>query len=149
MKENHVNASMLIRAAPRAVFEAFVEPAMLRKFWLEDASAPLALSATVTWKFMVPGVEAGLTVTAFEPGQRLALRWDDGTDVEMRFEAIGDATRVSVTCGGFDEQTLLAQATGTVEGYAIVLCDLKTLLEQGHSANLVRDKAELIARKRD
>jgi len=26
-----------------------------------------------------------------------------------------------------------------------VLCDLKTLLETGHSANLVKDKAELIA----
>ena len=36
------------------------------------------------------------------------------------------------------------QATGTVEGFAIVLCDLKTLLETGESANLVRDKAALI-----
>jgi hypothetical protein len=39
------------------------------------------------------------------------------------------------------------QATDTIEGFSIVLCDLKTLLESGRSANLVRDKAELIARK--
>jgi hypothetical protein len=31
-----------------------------------------------------------------------------------------------------------------VEGFAIVLCDLKTLLETGESAGLVRAKAELI-----
>jgi hypothetical protein len=31
------------------------------------------------------------------------------------------------------------------EGFTIVLCDLKTLLESGRSANLVRSKAALIA----
>jgi hypothetical protein len=30
------------------------------------------------------------------------------------------------------------------EGFSIVLCDLKVLLESGHSANLVKDKAQLI-----
>ena len=36
------------------------------------------------------------------------------------------------------------QATGVIEGFSIVFCDLKTLLETGTSAGLVRDKAELI-----
>ena len=51
-----------------------------------------------------------------------------------------------MTCAGFAGPDLLAQATDTIEGFSIVLCDLKTLLETGRSANLVRDKAELIAR---
>lgn len=34
---------------------------------------------------------------------------------------------------------------GATEGFSIVLCDLKTLLESGRSAGLVRDKARLIA----
>jgi hypothetical protein len=54
---------------------------------------------------------------------------------------------VRVTCSGFAQQDLLAQATNNVEGFSIVLCDLKTLLETGRSANLVRDKAELISRQ--
>ena len=41
---------------------------------------------------------------------------------------------------------MVAQAANLAEGFAIVLCDLKTLLESGRSANLVRDKAELITR---
>ena len=36
------------------------------------------------------------------------------------------------------------EATNNVEGFSIVLSDLKTLLESGESANLVRDKAALI-----
>jgi uncharacterized protein YndB with AHSA1/START domain len=144
-----VRATMLIRAAPRAVFDAFVEPRMLRQFWLRDASAPLAPGAQVTWEFMVPGVTARPMVTRFDVGRRLGIRWEDGTEVDLEFEPIdGTTTRVVVSCRGFGERELLEQATTTIEGYSIVLCDLKTLLELGRSANLVRDKAELITRSR-
>lgn len=146
MRETTANASMLIRASPRTVFEAFVNPDTLRRFWLDDASGPLAPGARVTWKFMVPGVVATLTVTGFDPPRRLAVRWEDGTEAELGFEPLDDWTRVSVACRGFAEDRLLEEATSTIEGYAIVLCDLKTLLETGMSANLVRDKAALIAR---
>ena len=65
----------------------------------------------------------------------------------MTFELIdSDATRVSVAVSGFAGAGILEQATGTIEGFSIVLCDLKTLLESGTSANLVRDKSELITR---
>jgi uncharacterized protein YndB with AHSA1/START domain len=145
--QDTVRATMLIRAAPRAVFDAFVEPRMLRQFWLRDASAPLAPGAKVTWEFMVPGVTASLTVTRFDAGRHIGIRWEDGTEVDLQFEPLESlATRVVVTCRGFDERELLEQATTTIEGYSIVLCDLKTLLELGRSANLVRDKAELITR---
>jgi len=56
------------------------------------------------------------------------------------------ATLVSVAVSGFTGEGILEQATATIEGFSIVLCDLKTLLESGASANLVRDKAELISR---
>jgi hypothetical protein len=36
------------------------------------------------------------------------------------------------------------QIVDATEGFSIVLCDLKTLLETEHSANPVRDKVELI-----
>jgi uncharacterized protein YndB with AHSA1/START domain len=107
MSDKTVSASLLIRRPPGEVFAAFVNPMTLRKFWLNDASGPLAPGARVRWKFMVPGAEADVVVRRFE---------------------------------------VLEQATGTIEGFSIVLCDLKTLLESGTSANLVRDKAALIIR---
>jgi len=140
-------AEMLIRRPPGEVFAAFVNPTMLRKFWLADASGPLAPRARVRWTFMVPGAADDVVVRAFEAPRHLAFDWSDGIHVDMRFAAVDpDATRVTVTVSGFAPQRLLQEATGTIEGFAIVLCDLKTLLETGASANLVRDKAELIAR---
>ncbi len=138
---------MLIRRGPSEIFDAFVNPDTLCRFWLDAASAPLAPDADVEWHFKVPGVSDVVKVTAFERPRRLAFRFSDGIAVDMTFEFHdGDATRVSVSCAGFPESDVLAQATNTVEGFSIVLCDLKTLLESGRSANLVRDKAELITR---
>jgi uncharacterized protein YndB with AHSA1/START domain len=146
MKEQFVEASMLISRPAGEVFAAFVNPQTLRKFWLSDASGPLAPGARVQWQFMVPGATAKVAVTGFEAPRHLAFDWDDTMHVDMRFEVFGDgATRVSVRVSGFEGADVLAEAAGTVEGFAIVLCDLKILLETGESANLVRDKAQLIA----
>jgi uncharacterized protein YndB with AHSA1/START domain len=147
MDDNAVTASMLIRRGPAEVFDAFADPETLCRFWLDAASGPLAPGAQVEWRFKVPGISDTVTVTRFERPRRLSLRLSDGVEADLRFEFHdGDATRVAVTSTGFPEDDLLACATGAVEGFSIVLCDLKTLLETGRSANLVRDKAELITR---
>ena len=147
MSARAIEASMLIRRPPGEVFAAFVNPMMLRKFWLSDASGPLAPGARVKWKFMVPGAEDDVVVRRFESPSHLAFDWSDGISVEMAFELIdSDVTRVRVAVSGFAGEGILEQAAGTIEGFSIVLCDLKTLLESGVSANLVRDKAELITR---
>jgi uncharacterized protein YndB with AHSA1/START domain len=136
-------AEMLIRSSAQSCFDAFVNPDTIVKFWLDKTSGPLLPGATVTWTFMVPGAEDSVTVTAFEAPHRLAFDWSDGIHVEMDFKPQGTgATVVSVVATGFKEA---AEAVGATEGFSIVLCDLKTLLESSASANLVRDKAELIA----
>ena len=117
------------------MFSAFVNPQTLRKFWLSDASGPLAPGARVQWQFMVPGATAKVAVTRFEAPRHLAFDWDGEMHVDMSFELFGDgATRASVRVSGFAGADALAEATDTVEGFAIVLCDLKMLLETGESA---------------
>jgi len=136
---------MLIRRPPGEVFAAFVNPQQLRKFWLSDASGPLAPRARVQWNFMVPGATVRVVVTRFESPHHLAFDWDDELHIAMTFESFGEGgTRVSVQVSGFTGADAAAQAADTVEGFAIVLCDLKTMLETGESAGLVRAKAELI-----
>jgi uncharacterized protein YndB with AHSA1/START domain len=137
---------MLIRRPAGEVFAAFVNPQTLRKFWLSNASGPLGPGARVQWDFMVPGATASIVVTAFESPRRIGFDWPGGMHVELRFESIdNDATHVTAAVSGLKGKDLLTQATNVVEGFTIVFCDLKTLLESGESANLVRDKAELIA----
>ena len=149
MNRHTVTTSQLIRRGPAEIFDAFVNPDSLCRFWLDSASEPLAPGASVEWSFKVPGVRDTVTVTGFDRPRRLAFRFSAGTEVDIGFEFHdGDATRVGVVVTGFDHSDLLAEAAATAEGFAIVLCDLKILLETGRSANLVRDKAELIARQR-
>ena len=146
MDKHIAKASLLIRRPPRAVFDAFASADTITRFWLTRTSGPLAPGAVVHWEFMVPGAKETVTVTGFDAGYRIAFTWSSGLTVELSFEPHhGDGTHVTVSVGGFEEKNLPDQVADVVEGFSIVLCDLKTLLELGESAHLVRDKAELIA----
>ena len=147
MKAHTANCSMLIRRPVAEVFGAFVNPGVITKFWLESTTGPLARGAQVTWRFMVPGATDTVTVIAFEDQKRIAFDWSDGIRVDMSFEPFdGSATKLAVEAAGFKGENAAESAIGATEGFTIVLCDLKTLLETGRSASLVRDKAELITR---
>jgi uncharacterized protein YndB with AHSA1/START domain len=146
MTDRMARAAMLIRQPISDVFDAFVRPDKLTRFWLEAASGPLALGARVTWRFMVPGASDSVTVTAFDPPQLITFDWSDGLHVRLGFaDHPPGATRVTAEVSGFAADARVADIVNTTEGFSIVLCDLKTLLETGHSAHLVRDKAALIA----
>jgi uncharacterized protein YndB with AHSA1/START domain len=145
MTEPIAGANMLIHRPPADVFDAFANPLKITQFWLTRASGPLARGARVEWEFMVPGVTAGVAVTTFDPPRRLGWDWSDGHHVEMTFDPHDrDSTRVAVHETGFAGDRAAEEVATTTEGYSIVLCDLKTLLETGRSANLVKDKAALI-----
>jgi uncharacterized protein YndB with AHSA1/START domain len=144
-----VNAEMFIRRPPGEVFAAFANPQVIRKFWLRDTSGPLAPGARVLWHFMVPGATAQVTVTGFEAPRRIGFDWPGGMHVELLFEPFDDeGTHLTAQISGLNGKDLLAQATDVVEGFSIVFCDLKILLETGSPANLVRDKAQLIEKAR-
>lgn len=95
--------SMFVRRPPAAVFDAFVSPEFLTKFWLSRASAPLEPGKTVTWDFMVPGASAKTYVAEMLRDRLIRLSWDDGTTVSFAFEPFSDGgTRVEVVNGGSD-----------------------------------------------
>ena len=53
---------------------------------------------------------------------------------------------LEVSAEGFRGKDTVKQAINATEGFTIVLCELKVLLESGHTASLVKDKAGLIER---
>lgn len=137
----------LIRAEVGKVYEAFVKPEMLSRFWLNAVSGPLEVGKTVTWEFMVAGIVDQVTALELIPNQKIKIAFSDSTTAEWRFDVIDSVyTVVSVVNTGFsgslDEQ--MEQALNSVEGFTWVLADLKTLLELGKSAGIVKDKAWLI-----
>jgi hypothetical protein len=50
-----------------------------------------------------------------------------------------------VTATGFTGVDAASSAVNATEGFTIIACDLKSLLETGQSGNMVRDKAVLIS----
>ncbi|MBX3234286.1 MAG: SRPBCC domain-containing protein [Labilithrix sp.] len=144
-----IRVETFVRASAQAAFDCFVVPQRLTAFWLSSASAPLAAGARVRWEFLVPGATDEVEVTTFEPARRLAVRSSDGSTIVWTFDPRNVAgvggTVVTV------EQTNMPGAEKerleTAEGFAYVLADMKTLLEQGKAAGIVRDKAALLSAK--
>ena len=146
MSDIVARAKMLIRAPIRDVFQAFVDPRRIRDFWLKSSSGPLTRGAHVEWEFMAPGARETVDVIEFSRNECIKFRWSNGSVVDITFEERADATtRVSVVVSGFAGPDSAVQAVNATEGFAIVLCDLKTLLETGKSGGMVRDKALIIA----
>jgi uncharacterized protein YndB with AHSA1/START domain len=140
-------ASMLIRRPVADVFNAITSADVLTKFWLSSTSGPLQAGKRVHWEFMVKGAAVETFVRELERDTRILLEWSDGTTVEWTLQSRPDGTtRLAVENAGFKGELdeVLETALESTQGFTIVLCDLKTLLEQGASANLVRDKARLI-----
>lgn len=146
MTERAARATMLIHSPVSEVFDAFVSPEKITQFWLQETSGPLTTDALVKWKFMVPGATETVQVTEYEAPTLIAFTWSAGLTVRIGFATVGEkATKVEVRVSGFKDDQAVDEIVNTTEGFSIVLCDLKTLLELGQSANLVRAKAELIA----
>jgi uncharacterized protein YndB with AHSA1/START domain len=139
---------LLLRCARSKAFSAFVEPELLTRFWLSKASGRLESGRQVHWEFLVPGASAEVTVEGIVENESIRTVWEDGSHVEWTFaeHALG-GTVVAVTQWGFPggPEEVLAQALDATSGFTLVLAELKVLLEQGRGANIVSDKAALIA----
>lgn len=148
MNNPKARVSMFIQAPPQKVYSAFVELDLLTQFWLNAASGPLRLGVAVKWSFMVKGAEAEATAVVMDRPKRLAWQWNDGATVSITFEPLDGGTVVVVVNEGFAEvgEAASAAALDGTGGFALVLADLKTLLESGTSAGIVRAKAMLIER---
>jgi uncharacterized protein YndB with AHSA1/START domain len=140
-------ATMIIRRPAGEIYRAFVEPEMLTRFWLSGASGPLIVGQPVRWDFMVPGASLQCEASVLEEGKRIEVSWPDGTTVTWKFSpGIESTTLVEVEHQGFkgSPQEQLDAAIDSTQGFSIVLCDVKVLLETNASPHLVRDKALLL-----
>jgi uncharacterized protein YndB with AHSA1/START domain len=147
--EIRAQISLYIQALPNDVYTAFVEPAILSRFWLSAASGPLRIGEQVHWEFMVDGAETNVKAVTMDPGKRLAWEWD-GSAVSIEFEPLDGGTAVILVNDSFlaTGREAIDAVIDATEGFSFVLADLKTLLETGISAGIVAAKAKLIERAR-
>ena len=138
-------AGMLIRRPVAEVFEAFVDPAITRRFWFSHGSGRLEPGARVDWTWAMYGFTSPVVVSAFEPPRRLAVDWGeagDVTQVEWTFEARGEHTFVAVRHSGFggEGEAQVAAALDGMNGFTLVLAGAKIWLEHGIEPGFVVDR---------
>ena len=135
-----VDISMLIRRPAQQVWEAFVDPDQIRRFWLARCSARLTVGATAHWEFKVAGSETDVDVVEADPGRLLLLRWDEGQLLRIEFEDRGDAALVRIYLDGFEGDDAAGQAIDAISGFTLVLSSLKVWLEHGIDSQLMYDR---------
>lgn len=146
---NHVptvRAEMLIRKPVAEVFEAFVDPAITTKFWFTKSSGKLQVGKRVRWDWEMYGASTEVEVKEVQANKRILIEWGAPatTTVEWVFTPRADnETMVTITNSGFvgDGDEIVSQALDSTQGFTILLCGLKALLEHNVSLNLVADKA--------
>ena len=136
-------AEFLIRKPVAEVFEAFVDPEIITKFWFNRSTGWLESGKTVQWHWDLSDASTKVRVKAIEENKRIFIEWDadsgNATTVEWIFTPRSDdTTYVSVTNKGFtgDGDKIVNDALDSTGGFALVLAAAKAYLE-GSSGFLV------------
>ena len=98
-------ASFLIRRPVAEVFEAFANPDITTKFWLERSTGRLEPDASLRWYF-TQDISTEVRVLDLSENERILIEWDTDsehpTTVEWTFAArTPEATYVSIVNKGF------------------------------------------------
>ena len=141
------NIELLIRRPVAQVFDAFVNPDVITKFWFNRTSGPLEANGSVNWYWDLYGASTTVRVLALEQDKRIYIEWDVDSEhpsrVEWTFEDRGaDGTYVSVINSGFDSDAddLIGRVVDATGGFALVLAAAKAYLEHGVALNIVADR---------
>jgi uncharacterized protein YndB with AHSA1/START domain len=140
-------AELLIRKPVADVFEAFIDPDIITKFWFDRSSGKLESGGAVKWYWDLYDFSIDVLVKDVVKNQRIFIEWgvenDNRTTVEWTFTPrTDDTTYVSIVVDGFtgDADKIVAQALDSTGGFALVLAAAKAWLEHGVQLNIVADR---------
>ncbi|MDE0226749.1 MAG: SRPBCC family protein [Gammaproteobacteria bacterium] len=138
---------LLIRRPVAQVFDAFVNPDVITKFWFNRTSASLVAGKSVTWYWDLYEASTKVRVLALEQDHRIYIEWDVDSDSPSRVEwtfqdRADDGTYVSVVNSGFDRDAddVIDRVVDSTGGFALVLAAAKAYLEHGIALNIVADR---------
>jgi uncharacterized protein YndB with AHSA1/START domain len=138
-------AEMLIRKPVAEVFEAFVDPAITRRFWFTKSSGRLEVGQHIIWTWEMYDMSIPVDVKKVEVNQRILIEWGNYgsmTEVEWIFIPYeNDTTYVTITNSGFqgDGDKVVKDALDSKGGFTWVLAGLKALMEHNVELNAIED----------
>ncbi len=140
-------ADLLIRKPAAEVFEAFVDPDRITKFWFDKSSGRLENGKSVQWRWELFDFSIDVRVKEIIENARICIEWgtdnDNLTTVEWTFAPrTDDTTYVSIVVSGFsgDADKMVSEALDSTGGFNLVLAAAKAWLEHGIKLNIVADR---------
>jgi uncharacterized protein YndB with AHSA1/START domain len=129
-----------IRTTPERLWSALISPDFARQYWM-GARPEAEWKAGGSWRLVFPDgriADSG-EIVAFEPEKRLAIKWRNEFDPElkaegwslcsMEIEPKGEAVKLTVTHAMEREDSKFIGAVSG--GWPQILSNLKSLLETG------------------
>ncbi len=144
-KQPIARAALLIRKPVAEVFEAFIDPGLITKFWFDRSTGRLEAGKTVRWHWDLFNASAAVRVKEIEENRRILMEWgdDDSSVVEWTFTPRSPGTTyVRVANSGFEGggDEIVSQALDSAGGFALVLAAAKAYFEHGIALNIVADR---------
>ena len=138
---------LLICKPVAEVFEDFVDPNVITKFWFNRSSGGIEDGAKITWYWDLYNASSVVEVLEVEKENRIHIKWyahtDNPSQVEWKFEDRADrGTYIRVVHSGFDmdDEDVIDQVVDSTGAFALVLAAAKTYLEHGIELNIVADR---------
>lgn len=142
-------AKIIVRAPPEMVFDAFVNPEKMRRFWFQRKDSGLREKSTVTFYIGEGDKAFGFPARIIElvPHSLIHIRWgEEGSTTTMRWALKatdeGD-TVLTIEESGFrgTDAEIIARALDSTGGFNQVIVAAKALIEHDVAMQLIDDHA--------
>jgi len=143
-------AQILVRRPREEVFNAFVDPEIMSKFWFARKDQGLRQGDIVTWYVgdAPNAFEIEVRVKSIKQPSQINIEWGHGdqfTTVTWTLEErSSNVTRLMIEEHGFDgsREEIVSQALDSTCGFNQVVVALKALLEHNATINVVTDHVQ-------
>ena len=145
IKPVEAKAELLIRKPIAEVFNAFVDPVHISKFWFDESTGPLCDNASVEWHWAMYNFSIPVTVTEFKEHEKIVMTWGDAESETLEWyftERSDESTYVKLINKNFtgSDEDKLVKALDSTGGFNLMLAAAKAYLEHGIQLNVVADR---------
>lgn len=114
------------------IFEAFVDPAKIGKYWFSSSSERWEEGKTITLRYDEYNAEGDIQVIEIVPNKKIVFNWGNTVTISL-IELDLSTTVVEINEEGFSEndEQLLHKMVDNKEGWVYMLSCLKVYLEHG------------------
>ncbi|WP_201716296.1 SRPBCC family protein [Rossellomorea arthrocnemi] len=127
-------SQMRIQKPAHEIFEAFVDPEKIGKFWFSSSSERWEAGKTVTLKYEEYDAQGEIRILEIQEHQKIIFLWAGNHKVTITIvQEEKGSTVVKVKEEGFDEtnENVISQLLDNKEGWVYMLTCLKGYMEYG------------------